>query len=154
MVRMSGLVLRGPVARVFVSEARVSIGALVTWMGVVVGVRNASRQALALTRARERRRELDRQRDEADRRIEEATAVALVALEVRLDAQRALDAASADLADAIRTLLRHDVSVERAGALLDLDVSEVRRLLRVRPAGADKTAQSVATSGEPECSDS
>ena len=117
-------------------------------------MRNASRQALALTRARERRRELDRQRDEADRRIEEATADALVALEVRVEAQRALDTASVELADAIRILLRHDVSVERAGALLDVDVSDVRRLLRMRPAGGGTTAQSVGTTGEPECSDS
>ena len=122
-----------------------SIGALVTRMWVVVGVRNASRQALALTRARERRRELDRERDEADRRIEEATADALVALEVRVDAQRALDAASVELAGAIRTLIDEDVSVERAAALLDLDVTEIRRLVRMRPADVATTTQSVAT---------
>ena len=114
-------------------------------MRVVVGMRNASRQALALTRARERRRELDRQRDEADRRIEEAAAEALMALEVRVDAQRALDAASVELAGAIRTLIDEDVSVERAAALLDLDVTEIRRLVRMRPADVATTTQSVAT---------
>ena len=118
---------------------------MVTWIQVVVGVRNASRQALALTRARERRRELDRQRDEADQRIEEVAAEALMALEVRVDAQRALDAASVELAGAIRTLIDEDVSVERAAALLDLDVTEIRRLVRMRPADVAATTQSVAT---------
>jgi hypothetical protein len=44
-------------------------------------VRTVSRQAAALTKARERRRALDAARDEHDRRIEQATAEALVALE-------------------------------------------------------------------------
>jgi DNA-directed RNA polymerase specialized sigma24 family protein len=132
----------------------VNIGVLVTLIRVVVGVRNASRQALALTRARERRRELDRQRDQADQRIEQAAAEALVALDLRVGAQHALDAATAELAEAIRTLMHEDVSVERAAALLDLDVSDVRRLLRMRPAGAGTTAQFVATNEDPACSDS
>jgi hypothetical protein len=51
-------------------------------------VRTVCRQAAALTKARERRRALDAARDEHDRRVEEATAEALVALEARSEAEQ------------------------------------------------------------------
>ncbi len=60
-------------------------------------VRTVSRQAAALTKARERRRALDAARDEHDRRVEEATAEALVALEARIEAEQALAVATAAL---------------------------------------------------------
>ncbi len=105
-----------------------------------------TRQA-ALTRARERRRELDRQRDEADQRIEEAAAVVLVALEDREETEQALEAATGKVAEALRLLMAEDVSAERAAALLELDVAEVRRLAKVaapgvveRPKSAERPA--------------
>lgn len=91
-------------------------------------VRRVSRQAAALTKARERRRALDVARDEHDRRIEEATAEAVVALEVRSEVEQAL--ATAALGETLRTLLAEDVSAERAAALLELDTAEVRRLTK------------------------
>ena len=93
-------------------------------------VRTVSRQAAALTKARERRRALDAARDEQDRRVEEATAAALVALEARREAEQALQAATAALGETLRTLLAEDVSTERAAALLELDTAEVRRLTK------------------------
>ncbi|MHA3700719.1 hypothetical protein ACXR2U_00925 [Jatrophihabitans sp. YIM 134969] len=84
----------------------------------------------ALARARERRRELDRARGDQDARIEAATAAALLALEVRAEAARALDATQADVAVALRQLLAEGVSVSRAAALLELDAAEVRRVTR------------------------
>jgi hypothetical protein len=95
--------------------------------------RNGSRQA-ALVRARERRRELDRDRDAQDQRIEEATAEAFVALDTRGEAQEAVAAATAQLGIAVRKLLAEDVTAEKAAALLELDMAEVRRLSKATPA--------------------
>jgi hypothetical protein len=102
--------------------------------------RTVGRQAAALTKARERRRALDAARDEHDRRVEEATAEALVALEARSEAEQALAVATAALGETLRTLLAEDVSAERAAALLELDPAEVRRLTKTtdRPAAAAK----------------
>jgi hypothetical protein len=109
--------------------------------------RNGSRQA-ALVRARERRRELDRDRDAQDQRIEEATAEAFVALDARAEAQEAVEAATAQLGTAVRKLLAEEVTAEKVAALLELDMAEVRRLSKATPttpgqrdrAGASGTA--------------
>ena len=103
--------------------------------------RTVSRQAAALTRARERRRALDAARDEHDRRVEEATAEALVALEARSEAEQALAAATAALGETLRMLLAEEVPAERVAALLELDTAEVRRLTKTthRPAAIQRT---------------
>lgn len=85
----------------------------------------------ALAKARDRRRQLDKDRDAQDERIEEKTALSLVALDVLAKAEAARDAAVAAVGDAVRELLDEDVSPERAAALLELDVAEVRRLSKV-----------------------
>jgi hypothetical protein len=71
---------------------------------------------------------LDRARDAQDERIEEATAEAFVALDARADAQQAVAVATAQLRTAVRKLLAEDVTAEKAAALLELDLAEVRRL--------------------------
>jgi hypothetical protein len=101
--------------------------------------RTVTRQAAALSMARDRRRALDRDRDEQDRKVEEATATVLVALDHREAAQHALDEATAGVGHALTTLTRRDVSVERAALLVHLSVTEVRRLVRIGGAtGADR----------------
>jgi hypothetical protein len=85
----------------------------------------------ALAKARDRRRQLDKDRDAQDERIEERTALSLVALEGLAKAEASRDAAAAAAGDAVRDLLDEDVSPERAAALLELDVAEVRRLSKV-----------------------
>ena len=95
-----------------------------------MGTRNVSKQADALARARDRRRELDRARDEQDARIEEATASVLVALEARAEAEGAVREATTRVGAALRLVLAEEVSVERAAALVDIDVSDVRRFVR------------------------
>ena len=107
--------------------------------------RNVSRQSAALATARARRRELDRERDSQDVRVEQATAQALVMLQQRGEAQTALEVASAALGVALRTLLEQDVSAERAAALLELDVTEVRRLTKPVATDSDKSAPSPTT---------
>ena len=101
--------------------------------------RNVNRQASALAKAREGRRELDKTRDEQDRRVEQATAMALVALDTRKDAERSLREATEGLADALRRLVGQEVSIERAAALLELDATEVRRLTKTRGREAKPT---------------
>jgi vacuolar-type H+-ATPase subunit E/Vma4 len=105
-------------------------------MEVAMATRNVSKQASALAKARERRRALDKARDDQDQRIEEATAAAMVALEVRAAAELALDAATGQVGEALKVLLAEDVSAEKAAALLELDVTEVRRLVKAAPAEA------------------
>lgn len=95
-----------------------------------MATRNVSKQASALAKARERRRVLDKARDEQDQRIEEATAGAFMALEVRADAERALESAARQLGEALKLLLAEDVSTDKAAALLELEATEVRRLVR------------------------
>jgi hypothetical protein len=97
---------------------------------VSVTTRNANKQANALAKARERRRELDQARDEQDRRVEQATATALVALDGRRAAERSLHEATENLEHALCQLVTEDVGIERAAALLELDATEVRRLTR------------------------
>ena len=108
-------------------------------------VRTLSRQAAALTKARERRRALDAARDEHDRRIEQATAEALVALETRSEAEQALAAATAALGETLFTLLAEGVPAERAAALLELDTAEVRRLMKAADRPSPAAAKPVAT---------
>ena len=108
-------------------------------------VRTVSRQAAALTKARERRRALDAARGEHDRRVEEATAEALVALEARRGAEQGLQAATATLAETLRALLAEDVLAERAAALLEMDTAEVRRLTKMTGRPAATPARPVTT---------
>jgi len=105
-------------------------------MEVAMATRNVSKQASALVKARERRRALDKARDEQDQRIEEATAAAMVALEGRAEAERALEAATGQVGESLKVLLAEDVPAEKAAALLELDVTEVRRLVKAAPAEA------------------
>ena len=102
--------------------------------------RNVCRQSAALATARARRRELDRERDSQDLRVEQATAAALVMLQLRGEAQTALEVVSAALGTSLRTLLEQDVSAHRAAALLELDVTEVRRLTKPVVTDNDTTA--------------
>lgn len=106
--------------------------------------RNVSRQADALARARERRRALDRSRDEHDQRVEEATACTLVALEARAAAEAALDVAATRVGEALRLLIAEDVSVDRAAALVDVNAAEVRKLVKIAVSNPDVPADSGA----------
>jgi hypothetical protein len=51
-------------------------------------------------------------------------------LEVRADAERALESAARQLGEALKLLLAEDVSTDKAAALLELEATEVRRLVR------------------------
>jgi hypothetical protein len=113
-----------------------------------MATRNVSKQASALAKARDRRRALDKARDERDQRIEEATAGAFIALEVRAEAERALESATCQLGKALKLLLAEDVSTDKAAALLELEKTEVRRLAKAASSDdedADAQCQSAGT---------
>lgn len=104
--------------------------------------RGVSTKQAALAKARERRRALDADRDAQDRRIEQAAARTLLALAGRAQAEAALLAATAAAGAEVRAVLAAGANPERAAALLDLDVTEVRCLAKVTIAGpADTTAE-------------
>jgi hypothetical protein len=76
--------------------------------GTVVMATNSSRQAHALAQARERRRLLDQARDEQDARVEQATAAALLEVEVadiRRLAKLTASPAAAAVSDSAASLL-------------------------------------------------
>jgi hypothetical protein len=68
-----------------------------------------------------------------------------VALEARSEAEQALAAATAELGERLRRLLAEDVPAERAAALLELDIAEVRRLTKAIERAPRTPAESVAT---------
>ncbi len=100
-----------------------------------MAMRTQGTRAKALATARDRRRALDAARDERDQRIEEATAEALLALQVRMDAERDLESASVQLGTALKALVAEEVSIRHAAELLELEASDVRRLVKTASSG-------------------
>lgn len=90
----------------------------------------ASAKQAALTKARERRVELDRDRAARDSRIENAAAEVFVRQAARADAEQAVADADVKIGAALRLLAQDGVSVEGVAQMCDLSVTEVRRLTR------------------------
>lgn len=107
-----------------------------------MATKTANPRQAALLLARERRLKLDADRDAKDRRIEEATAAALVALGERAEAERAVEAATAELGKAVRELLAEDASQDKAAELVGITAAEVRRLTKVK--GTDSASRPAA----------
>jgi len=96
----------------------------------------SSRQQ-AMAKARERRSALDQDRVARDRRVEEATAQVLLQLQERAAAEQAVQVANAQIGAVLRRLLDDEgIAAEGVGGLVDLKVSEVRRLARAVPTAA------------------
>jgi len=94
----------------------------------------SSRQQ-AMAKARERRSALDQDRVARDRRVEEATAQVLLQLEERAAAEQAVQVANTEIGAALRRLLQDEgIAAQGVGALVDLTVTQVRRLTRAVPA--------------------
>ena len=98
----------------------------------------ASQKQAALTKARERRVALDRNRASRDSRVEQAAAKVFVLLEDYAEAQTAMQEASTGVGKALRELLEEGITVDGVAELCELEVGEVRRLLRAAaPAPAE-----------------
>lgn len=110
----------------------------------------ASTKQTALARARARRVELDRDRAARDNRVEQAAARVFVLLDERAAAERKIAAGNAGIGRELRALTGEGLAVEAVAELCDLEVADVRRLLRT-PAGVGEggapagTADSTAT---------
>jgi len=100
-----------------------------------MATKTANPRQAALLLARERRLKLDADRDAQDRRIEEATAAALLALGERAEAEKAVEAATAELGKAVRELLADDVTPGKAAELVGISGAEVRRLAKPAATG-------------------
>lgn len=118
----------------------------------------ASEMIEARRRARQRRvaaeAEAARLRAEREERVDEGLAEALVTLDRRTDLVARLEGVEQDLARTL-TRLRDDVPVEEIAELCELDVAEVRRLLRMNAASAPASAipgptEPVGTAGTPD----
>jgi len=90
-----------------------------------------------MAKARERRSALDQDRVARDRRVEEATAQVLLQLQQRAAAEQAVQVANAQIGLVLRRLLDDEgIAAHGVGALVELTVSEVRRLARAVPTAA------------------
>ncbi len=97
-------------------------------MGQVARVEQAAR-----ARARERwSQAADQDRRDRDRRIEAAAAEVFLSLAAREHAAALVCDAETRVGAALRRLLAEDIDVDRAAALCELSVREVRRLSRDR----------------------
>jgi hypothetical protein len=96
----------------------------------VAVVRTVNARQAALKKAREKRLKLDAERDARDRRIEDATADALVELDERAEAEATVARINEQIGTALRRLLDEGVGLDGVAQLAGLDVSEVRRLTK------------------------
>jgi len=105
--------------------------------------KTATAKQEARLKARQRRLELDAHRDARDRRVEDATAEALLLVAQRADAEDAVIRANVSLGHAVRTLIDEGVSFDGIAQVIDVDVAEVRRVARTG-------AQLVVQTGAPD----
>ena len=85
----------------------------------------------ALVKARERRVALDRDRAARDSRVEQAAARVFLGIEQRAAAEHAARDADVGIGRALLELVTERIAVEDIAELCDLDVADVRRLLRL-----------------------
>jgi hypothetical protein len=111
--------------------------------------RVATLQQQARARARRRRIALDHDRSARDRRVEAATAEAILALGERDDALGQVRAAQGRVGDALRRIVVEGIKVDGVARLCDVSVGEVRRLLRAAEAGQDTRSTAVPAGLDP-----
>jgi len=92
--------------------------------------KTATRTQAALAKARQRRVELDADRDARDRRVEEAAAEAMLLVAERAQVEGRLASLNTSLGAALRRLLDDGITAEGVARLVDINGAEVRRLTR------------------------
>jgi hypothetical protein len=131
----------GLVAKAGVRIGRTDGAGVVARRAVVAGRKNDL--VAARRRARELRLQMEVDRAERDRRIEEAATQVLVLHAELTRLREEADEVAARAGTALQQLLAEGLSAEQAGSLCDLAVAEVRRLTR------RATAWVVAKTAEP-----
>ena len=99
----------------------------------------------ALVKARERRTAVDRDRQARDSRVEQAAARVVLGVQQRESAARAMHDANVGIGTALLELLAERIALQDAAELCDLDICEVRRLLRLPGVAVAGQAQLGAT---------
>lgn len=94
--------------------------------------RTVNAKQAALRKAREKRLELDADRDARDRRVEEATAEVLLLLDRRVEMEAAAARLDERIGDALRRLLGEGTDVTGAAQLVGLTPADVRRRTKMR----------------------
>lgn len=110
--------------------------------------RAKSRQEF-LERARRRRLEVDRQRQEREERIDRAVAEVYAALATREEAQQMIVDADHAAAAALRAILGEGESIGRAAELTGLSVNHLQRLKHLDDPGAEPNAPQGRASSRP-----
>jgi hypothetical protein len=109
-------------------------------------------RAARLARARQRRLELDKDREAREARIDAAVADAYQAQDDRHDAVRAIEVAEQRIGEAINRILGEGVALAQAAELTELSVTQVQRLRAVAgddlPGPAGHGTESLIGSGE------
>ena len=90
----------------------------------------AGQKQAALSRARQRRVALDRDRAARDNRVEQAAARVFLLLEQHAAAERAMKEAKTEVGQTLRELLEEGIALDGVAQLCELEVAEVRRLTR------------------------
>lgn len=91
---------------------------------------------------------MEQDRRDRDRRIEDALAEVILALQARDHAGRLAEYADTRIGGALRRLLADDVDVARVAQLCELTVHDVRRLSRHRRTRRSQPVHASAEGGE------
>jgi hypothetical protein len=92
--------------------------------------KSASSAQSARARARERMVEIERERLERQKRMEDAATAVYLAVERRAIASEKVNEAEQEIAAALRVILAEGVDVERVAALCDMSPTYVRQVTR------------------------
>ncbi len=84
----------------------------------------AGQKQAALSRARQRRVTLDRDRAARDNRVEQAAARVFLLLEQQDAAEQAMQTANTEIAAALRELLEEGIALDGVAQLCELEVAE------------------------------
>jgi hypothetical protein len=105
-------------------------------------------RAARLARARQRRLELDKDREAREARVDAAVADAYQAQDDRHDAVRAIELAEQRIGEAINRILGEGVALAQAAELTELSVTQVQRL-RAAAVGEPRPGPDEAPAGRP-----
>jgi hypothetical protein len=108
----------------------------------------AAERAARLQRARQRRLELDKDREAREARIDAAVADAYQAQDDRQQAVQAIELAEQRIGEAINRILGEGVAVAQAAELTELSVTQVQRL-RAAAVGEPRPGPDQAPAGRP-----
>ena len=101
--------------------------------------KTANSMQAARLKARQRRIALDVDREARDRRVEEIAADVFGLIDERAVAEQAVSRANIAIGNALRRLIGDDLNAECVAKLVDLDVTEVRKLTRTTTAKSAST---------------